>query len=47
LRTAKYQVSFPDDKPAKILRRGILSCSKATGECAFVLLEPDDVISLQ
>ena len=47
LRTAKYQVSFPDDKPAKILRRGILSCSKTTGECAFVLLEPDDVISVQ
>jgi tetratricopeptide (TPR) repeat protein/transglutaminase-like putative cysteine protease len=47
LRTAKYQVIFPDDKPAKILRRGVLSCSTTTGECAFVLLLPEDVISVQ
>ncbi len=43
LRTAEYRVTFPDDTPLKILRRGILSCSKATGNCTFVLMLPDDV----
>jgi tetratricopeptide (TPR) repeat protein len=43
LRTAEYRLTFPDDTPAKILRRGILSCSTATGSCAFVLILPDDV----
>lgn len=47
LRTAKYPMIFPDEKPAKILRRGVLSCSMTTGECAFVLLLPDDVLSVQ
>jgi tetratricopeptide (TPR) repeat protein len=43
LRTAQYPLTFPDDTPVKILRRGILSCSTATGTCAFVLILPDDV----
>jgi tetratricopeptide (TPR) repeat protein len=43
LRTAPYQVTFPDDTPIKILRRGVLSCSTATGNCQFVLMLPDDV----
>jgi tetratricopeptide (TPR) repeat protein len=43
LRTAEYRLSFPDDTPVKILRRGTLSCSTATGNCAFVLILPDDV----
>jgi tetratricopeptide (TPR) repeat protein/transglutaminase-like putative cysteine protease len=43
LRTAEYRLTFPDDTPVKILRRGILSCSTATGTCAFVLILPDDV----
>ena len=43
LRTAQYRLTFPDDTPAKILRRGILSCSTATGNCMFVLMLPDDV----
>jgi tetratricopeptide (TPR) repeat protein len=43
LRTADYHVAFPDDTPVKILRRGNLSCSTVTGECAFVLMLPDDV----
>jgi hypothetical protein len=45
LRTAKYEAKFPDDAPTKILRRGVLSCSTATGECSFVLMLPDDVLS--
>jgi tetratricopeptide (TPR) repeat protein len=43
LRTADYHLTFPDDMPIKILRRGILSCSTATGKCMFVLMLPDDV----
>jgi len=43
LRTAEYRVTFPDDSPVKILRRGILSCSTAAGRCTFVLMLPDDV----
>jgi tetratricopeptide (TPR) repeat protein len=43
LRTAEYRLTFPDDSPVKILRRGILSCSTATGTCAFELMLPDDV----
>jgi hypothetical protein len=43
LRTADYRLTFPDDAPTKVLRRGILSCSTATGTCSFVLILPDDV----
>jgi tetratricopeptide (TPR) repeat protein len=43
LRTAEYRLTFPDDAPLRILRRGILSCSAATGNCMFVLMLPDDV----
>jgi tetratricopeptide (TPR) repeat protein/transglutaminase-like putative cysteine protease len=43
LRTAEYRLTFPDDTPVKILRRGILSCSTTTGTCSFVLMLPDDV----
>ncbi len=47
LRNARFKVIFPDDAPTKVLRRGILSCSKATGQCVFVLLLPDDVRSVE
>ena len=43
LKTADYHFTLPDEAPVKILRRGILSCSKDTGECMFVLMLPDDV----
>jgi tetratricopeptide (TPR) repeat protein/transglutaminase-like putative cysteine protease len=46
LRTADYHLAFPDDTPVKILRRGMLSCSTATGKCVFVLMLPDDVRTL-
>ena len=42
LRTADYRLTFPDDTPVKILRRGTLSCSVANG-CKFILTLPDDV----
>ena len=43
LRTADYHLTFPDDTPVKVLRRGTLSCSVTTGNCAFVMMLPDDV----
>jgi hypothetical protein len=46
LKTASYTLSFPDDAPTKILRRGVLSCSKLTGECMFVTMLPADVHSV-
>jgi tetratricopeptide (TPR) repeat protein len=46
LRSAKIDFAFPDDAPTKILRRGILSCSKTNGECEFVMMLPEDVHSV-
>ena len=43
LRTADYDLTFPDDTPVKVLRRGTLSCSLGSGKCEFVLTLPDDV----
>jgi tetratricopeptide (TPR) repeat protein len=43
LRTADYHLTFPDDTPVKVLRRGTLSCSNTTGKCQFNLVLPDDV----
>jgi len=46
LQHLKFNVNFPDDTPAKILRRGNLSCSQPAGNCSFVLMLPDDVRSI-
>jgi tetratricopeptide (TPR) repeat protein len=46
LRTAHFEFSFPDDSPAKIFRRGVLSCPQMGNECVFVMLLPDDVRSV-
>jgi tetratricopeptide (TPR) repeat protein len=43
LRTADYHLTFPDDTPVKVLRRGTLSCSVVTRKCEFSLMLPDDV----
>jgi hypothetical protein len=43
LRNADYYLTFPDDTPVKILRRGVLSCSTAAGNCSFVVMLPDDL----
>ena len=43
LRAAKYEQTFPDDTPVKILRRGTVSCKAGSAECSFVLALPDDV----
>jgi Flp pilus assembly protein TadD len=46
LRAAKYEQSFPDDTPVKVLRRGTLKCATSSGDCVFVLALPDDVSSV-
>ena len=46
LRSAKVDFAFPDDVPAKILRRGTLTCSKDNGQCEFVMMLPEDVHSV-
>ena len=43
LTTADYRLTFPDDTPVKVLRRGTVSCSVAKGNCQFILTLPDDV----
>jgi Flp pilus assembly protein TadD/transglutaminase-like putative cysteine protease len=43
LRPIHFVGMFPDVSPAKLVRRGTLSCSAATGQCVFVLLLPEDV----
>ena len=43
LKSAEYHLTFPDDTPVKVFRRGTLSCAIATGKCEFVLTLPDDV----
>jgi tetratricopeptide (TPR) repeat protein len=37
LATAKYQIAFPDERPTRLFRMGMLSCSRYTKECTFVL----------
>ena len=46
LKTADYHVTFPDDTPVKVFRRGTLSCAVTTGKCQFVLTLPDVVITV-
>src|SRR5580658_1243138 len=46
LKTADYHLTFPDDTPVKVFRRGTLSCAIATGKCEFDLVLPDDVRSV-
>jgi tetratricopeptide (TPR) repeat protein len=41
LRALTDRATFPDDLPARLLRRGTLSCS-AEGRCEFVLMPPRD-----
>ena len=46
LKEAKFLMTFPDETPTKIIRRGTLSCLPRNGECTFVLIHPDDIISV-
>ncbi len=42
LRKAKFVAPFPVGSKAKLIRRGVLDCSLADGDCEFVLYEPND-----
>jgi hypothetical protein len=37
---------FPDAAPAKLVRRGTLTCSATTGSCTFTLTLPEDIRTL-
>lgn len=45
LRSLPIAAPFPDDGPARLVRRGVLSCYPSTG-CSFVLYIPSDVRSV-
>lgn len=44
--SANFDVAFPDDRPVKLLRRGILDCPATGTSCQFVLLPLETVNSL-
>jgi len=46
LSKADYRFAMPDNTPAKILRRGALSCATGEKDCKFVLFLTDDVRSV-
>ena len=43
LRSLDYGAVFPDTSPAKLIRRGTLSCHGKAGDCELVLLPPEEV----
>ncbi len=46
IRGIDFGAMFPDASPAKLVRRGTLACSAATGNCTFTLILPEDVRTL-
>jgi hypothetical protein len=44
LKSANFNFTFPDSTSTKIIRRGTLSCN-ASGECSFIMISPDNVLS--
>jgi hypothetical protein len=46
LKSAKFDVPFPDEEPVQILRRGILDCEPEIPECTIALIPPGDVRSV-
>ncbi|MGH9927864.1 MAG: DUF3857 domain-containing protein [Pyrinomonadaceae bacterium] len=45
LKSAKYNLIFPDEARTKVIRRGTLLCQK-TGECSFLMLSPEYISSV-
>jgi hypothetical protein len=43
LHALEFGPMFPDASPAKLVRRGTLTCAATTGTCTFTLILPDDV----
>ncbi|HEY6443288.1 MAG TPA: DUF3857 domain-containing protein [Candidatus Acidoferrales bacterium] len=46
LKAAKFEMSFPDDGPVKILRRGFIDCEPELTECTIALIPPPEVRSV-
>jgi tetratricopeptide (TPR) repeat protein/transglutaminase-like putative cysteine protease len=46
LKALDYGTIFPDASPVKLLRRGTLICSAASGDCRFTLILPENVHGL-
>jgi hypothetical protein len=46
LESVKFNIPLPDQRPTRILRRGILGCYAYTG-CSFVMMIPDTVYSIE
>jgi tetratricopeptide (TPR) repeat protein len=46
LATAKFNVSFPDDGPTLLIRRGVLDCEPELPYCQFIVYPPEAVHSL-
>ncbi len=46
LKSLDYGAAFPDASPAKLVRRGTVSCSAKSGDCIFKLLVPENVHSI-
>jgi tetratricopeptide (TPR) repeat protein len=46
LASARYDLTFPENSSAKILRRGILDCTNTGNACEFVLLPPESVTTV-
>jgi len=44
LKKGAYQPIFPDEAHVRILRKGLLSCSKYTKDCTFVTFPVDDAL---
>ncbi len=45
LKSARYNLMFPDEARTKVIRRGTLLCQQ-TGECSFLMLSPEYVNSV-
>jgi tetratricopeptide (TPR) repeat protein len=46
LKSAKYNLAFPDGTTAKVIRRGTLYCL-ANRECSFIMMSPDLISSVE
>lgn len=46
LKQIDFGATFPDASPTKLVRRGTLACTAATGKCVFTLILPEDVRAL-
>jgi hypothetical protein len=43
LRAVDFGPMFPNNEPAKIIRRGTLACSADTANCTFTLILPENL----